>query len=220
MTRHANPALVEHKAFPFELVKALSDTGDFEGYASTWTEDLVGDRIQRGAFKRTLQHWQDKGRPIPVMWQHDPTQPIGVTTSATEDDRGLHVQGRLLMGISKAREAYEAANANVLGGLSIGFSIPKDGATFEDDGTRLIREARLFEYSLVTWPANEAAVLTGLKAVDPVQDAILAELRSIRKALLLPSDDGPGQRDAHAAPATSSMDTLLAELRAITTPHT
>jgi len=162
------------KDFTFD-VKNVTDEGVIEGYASVFDViDDQGDVILPGAFTRTINAWAAKGRPIPVLWQHDAFAPIGATTSITEDDRGLRVRASLAMGVQRAREAHELAKAKVLGGLSIGFSVPKlasDGQpaiVFDDErDARLFREVRLWEYSLVTFPANEAATITSVKEAGP-----------------------------------------------------
>jgi len=201
---------MEHKAFTFKM-DDLDEEGFFTGYASTYDMDSMGDTILPGAFKRTLNSWRMKNRPIPVLWQHKADEPIGATIEAMEDERGLRVRGRLLMGMQKAREAYEAAKAGILGGLSIGFSIPRDGATRNQDGTREIKELKLYEYSFVTFPANESAVLTGVKNEQPelremvtLLNDIKRELRAASVATVKPVDE--------TAPA-SELSTLLAEVR-------
>jgi len=202
---------LETKAFHFKMEDMMED-GTFTGYASTFDMDSMGDTILPGAFKRTLNSWSAKGRPISVLWQHKADEPIGVTMNAMEDERGLRVQGRLLMGLQRAKEAYEAAKAGILGGLSIGFSIPRDGATRMDDGTREIREVKLYEYSFVTFPANESAVFTGVKhATEELADikALLLDIKQeLRSASVAPTilDDEP-------APASDELSTLLATAR-------
>ena len=202
---------LETKAFHFKMEDMMED-GTFTGYASTFDMDSMGDTILPGAFKRTLNSWAAKNRPIPVLWQHKADEPIGVTMNAMEDERGLRVQGRLLMGLQRAKEAYEAAKAGILGGLSIGFSIPRDGATRMDDGTREIREVKLYEYSFVTFPANESAVFTGVKhATEELADikALLLDIKQeLRSASVAPTIlvDEP-------APASDELSTLLATAR-------
>ena len=79
----------------FEL-KSLDDSqgeGVFSGYASTWDKDLYDDVIVKGAFADTLQNdFQGSGAGIPIHWQHKddkPTDIIGETLSAVEDEHGL-----------------------------------------------------------------------------------------------------------------------------------
>lgn len=180
------------KDFTFD-VKSVTDEGVIEGYASVFDViDEQGDIVLPGAFTRTINAWNAKGKPVPVLWQHDAFAPIGATTGITEDGHGLRVRAQLAMGVQKAREAHELAAAGVLGGLSIGFSVPKlasDGqpAIVWDDerDARLFREVRLWEYSLVTFPANEAAVITSVKEAGPPEWAtdLTAAARELRAVL-------------------------------------
>ena len=201
---------MEHKAFTFKM-DDLDEEGFFTGYASTYDMDSMGDTLLPGAFKRALNSSRMKNRPIPVLWQHKADEPIGATIEAMEDERGLRVRGRLLMGMQKAREAYEAAKAGVLGGLSIGFSIPRDGATRNQDGTREIKELKLYEYSFVTFPANESAVLTGVKNDQPELREMVTLLHDIKRELRAASVATSKPVD-ETAPA-SELSTLLADVR-------
>jgi len=170
----STPAGRVTKDFTFD-VKSVTDAGTIEGYASVFgVMDSEGDVVAAGAFSRTIKAWAAKGRPVPVLWQHDAFQPIGVTDSIEEDEKGLRVRATLLSAdVVKAREAHALAKANALGGLSIGFSVPNlasDGqpATFydEEQNARVFREVKLWEYSLVTFPANEDAVITSVKTAE------------------------------------------------------
>jgi HK97 family phage prohead protease len=169
------------KDFNFDIKALDADTGTFEGYASVFENvDSDGDVIERGAFAESLREWQRKGKPIPVLWQHNPHEPIGVTESAVEDGRGLAVKGRLLMGIQRAKEAYEAARAKVVSGLSIGFSIPA-GATSWDAAAKVrrIRRLNLWEYSWVTFPSNSEAQIVGVKSEDAGE--LLRQVRALAR---------------------------------------
>ena len=180
----AQPARIT-KDFAFDVHNVTE--GSIEGYASVFNNiDSAGDIIAPGAFKRTLASWQAKGRPIPVLWQHDAYDPIGVTEAIAEDTKGLHVKARLITTVQRARDAHALAEAGALGGLSIGFSVPKtasDGepAITRDDksGAQVFREVRLWEYSLVTFPANEEATITSVKHHEWADDltSVLAEVR-------------------------------------------
>jgi len=187
---HDTPTGRITKDFTFD-VKSVTDEGVIEGYASVFDVlDDQGDIVLPGAFTRTINAWAAKGRPIPVLWQHDAFAPIGATASITEDSHGLRVRSQLVMGVQRAREAHELAKAGVLGGLSIGFSVPKlasDGqpAVVWDDerDARLFREVRLWEYSLVTFPANEAATITAVKQAPEWAVDLTAAARELREVL-------------------------------------
>src|SRR4051812_285433 len=84
------PNKLSTKEFDFEL-KSVEESGAFEGYAAVFNNvDFDGDKIIKGAFKRTID--LKKGK-FPVLWQHDVKQPVGVNVEAEEDDFGLLVKG-------------------------------------------------------------------------------------------------------------------------------
>lgn len=150
--------MLERKAFRLR-VKQLDDTGMFEGYASVFgNEDSYGDVVERGAFSKTIS---DKQGRFPILWQHNPDEPIGVSTGMTEDMHGLAVSGHLNLDTQRGREAYSLLKQGALQGLSIGYqTITAD----PDGGVRRLRELKLWEFSVVTFPANELAQVTSVKA--------------------------------------------------------
>ena len=167
---------MDTKSFPFEL-KGLTDEGTFEGYLSTYDIDECNDQVVPGAFKRTLSAWNKKKSPIPLLWQHDPNQPIGFIENAEEDETGLRVKARLLLKLGKAQEAYELLQAKVLHSMSIGYKNLKDQTV---DGIRKLKEIKLYEGSLVLWPMNNTALVTSFKA----DDEFLTRLKSLEDKLL------------------------------------
>ena len=72
----------------------LAEDGSFSGYASVFGEiDLGRDRVQRGAFARSLR---EKGRGgVRMLFQHDPSDPIGTRQVIREDALGLCVKGQI-----------------------------------------------------------------------------------------------------------------------------
>ncbi len=144
---------------PFNL-KRLDDDGSFEGYGSVFgIRDSFGDVVAKGAFTETLK---SDHRPA-LLWQHRPDQPIGVYTEIREDDIGLFVKGKFTEGVALADEALLLLKAGALDGLSIGFQTKRSDLD-EETGDREILEVKLFEVSLVTFPANEAARVLDVKS--------------------------------------------------------
>lgn len=67
--------------------------GTVEGYASLFGEiDQARDMVMRGAFAGTLA--TRSIRRIPMLFQHDPSEPVGVWLELREDHRGLFARGR------------------------------------------------------------------------------------------------------------------------------
>ena len=129
----------------------MTEGAVIEGYASRFgLPDQGGDIVAKGAFGASLARLAAKGDKVRMLWQHDPTKPIGVWDEIREDDKGLWVKGRLLPEIAQAREAAALIAAGAIDGLSIGYrtiSAERDGK-----GRRLLSEVELWEVSLVTFP--------------------------------------------------------------------
>lgn len=158
----------ENKDFKLK-VKRIGSEGEFEGYAAVFSNvDLAGDVIEPGAFTKTLQ----ENKVIPILWQHKQDEPIGVTTEIMQDDYGLHVKGQLNLNTTRGREAYELLKQGAIKGLSIGYETLKETWI---NGIRHIKEIRLWEYSLVTFPANVEARVVAVKSVVPYQALPLAD---------------------------------------------
>lgn len=176
--------------FDLEL-RAVSDAGVIEGYASVFNEiTSYGEIMAPGSFTRTLAAWKAKGRPIPVLWQHDAWEPVGVTTEIAEDDKGLRIKAQLVTEVQRAREAHALAKAGALGGLSIGFSIPalaSDGQPAviwdEEQRVEVFREVKLWEYSMVTFPSNEAATIDKVHQHTAITRELVEAMRGVRDAL-------------------------------------
>ena len=154
------PARMKHARVPLE-VKAVTKAGEIEGYASVFgVTDSDGDIIHPGAFRESLAAKDS----IPMLWQHDAREPIGVWDEMREDERGLRVSGRMLVDeVAKAREARALAQAGALGGLSIGFMVTRAEPREDDSYGLHIFGADLWETSLVTFPANAAATIDAVK---------------------------------------------------------
>lgn len=98
-----------------------------------------------------------------MLWMHDPTMPVGVWLSLKEDQNGLAVEGKLALGTQKGKEAYELLKLGALTGLSIGYRVVSSQIDTKRKA-RVLTDVELFEISLVTFPANDAARVSGVKS--------------------------------------------------------
>lgn len=153
------------KHLPIEFdAKAVKDDGSFEGYASTFGNvDSVRDIVMPGAFKTFLAGRQASS--IKMLWQHDPSQPIGYWTSAAEDQKGLFVKGTILRDVQRGAEAYVMMKAGVIDSMSIGYRTID--ADYVQGGVRQLKQLELPEISLVTFPANDQATVSAVKDFNP-----------------------------------------------------
>lgn len=147
-------------------LKSLSEEGYFEGYASIFGEvDQGRDATVKGAFRESL-----KKRGVKMLWQHDPSQPIGVWDEVKEDDKGLWVKGRLLTSLQRGKEVSDMMKAGIIDGLSIGYRTIK-ALRDEMTGVRQLKEVELWEISLVTFPMQMSATVTSVKGEWDKRDA-------------------------------------------------
>ncbi|MFO1100265.1 MAG: HK97 family phage prohead protease [Xanthobacteraceae bacterium] len=124
--------------------------GAVEGYASLFHEvDSARDTVMPGAFAQTLR---TRGlRRIPMLFQHDPAEPIGVWLDLYEDARGLRARGRLIADVARAREVLALVRAGAIDGLSIGFRTVR-GRIDPRTRVRRLEQIDLWEISIVTFP--------------------------------------------------------------------
>lgn len=147
--------------------KALGDTGAFEGYASIFGNvDLGGDVIERGAFKEFVKNTDGK---VVVLWQHRADSPLGVAT-VTQDDKGLHFAGDLVLEDPQARKIHAHMKAGSVRGMSIGYDILAGGAEIMKSGVRALKALKLWEISVVTFGMNPLAGVDGVKSVETIRD--------------------------------------------------
>ncbi|MCB1375953.1 MAG: HK97 family phage prohead protease [Rhodobacteraceae bacterium] len=144
-----SPLETKFRGFDGEL--ALKDETEIAGYASIFgAADHGGDVVQPGAYGASLASLAKAGRGVKMLWQHDPSRPIGVWDEVREDKRGLFVRGRLLPEVQAGREALALLKAGAIDGLSIGYRTVRSEKAA--GGKRLLHEIELWEVSLVTFP--------------------------------------------------------------------
>lgn len=151
---------MEQKRIPL-AIKSLNDR-EFDGYGSVFgNEDLGGDVVAPGAFKKSLHRYKSEGTLPLMFWAHDPASVPGMWTEMAEDRKGLYVKG-VLADTQLGNEVRTLLGMKAVRGLSIGFSVPPKGLDYDDD-TRIIKEAELWEVSIVSLPMNPRATVTMAK---------------------------------------------------------
>lgn len=201
---------IQRKTLTFEVKQAeMADggqyAGEFTGYAAGILNiDNVGDMILPGAFAADIPRFLSEGV---VCWQHDWMTPIGVPLDAKEDGYGLLTRSRISR-TSKGLDAMTLIRDGVVKRLSIGYqvqdyeAVDRAGlartvaayglpvekqmsilATFDEmdrDVVYLLKKLKLYEYSPVTVPANDKAIimdakqLTGLTLLDHSRTVLTA----------------------------------------------
>lgn len=156
-------------------VSESSDLYIVEGYASTWENeypvfDYLDDfgfvefyeSFERGAFEKsiTARGGKDKKNAIKMLYQHDRTRVLG-TPTFVEDDFGLKFRCEIAKNVSYSKDAVELVENGDLRQLSIGFNTVTYKVEKREDETLHVKHEEVFlrEFSLVTWAANEEALI-------------------------------------------------------------
>jgi HK97 family phage prohead protease len=96
-----------------------------------------------------------------MFWMHNPSLVPGKWTEMREDSKGLVVKG-VLADTDLGNEIHTLLKMDAVRGLSIGYrTIDQD---FDKDGNRLIKEAELWEVSVVSLPMNPKAQVAHVKS--------------------------------------------------------
>jgi HK97 family phage prohead protease len=131
----------------------------------------VGELERFNGFSETID-----GKRIPMLFQHDPSEPVGIWLELREDHRGHFARGRLFPDVTRGRELLSLLRAGAIDGLSIGF---RTANARIDPRTRIRRlyAVDLWGISIVTFP-----MLTG------------ARVRTVKRAHRRPTNPSANYR--------------------------
>jgi HK97 family phage prohead protease/HK97 family phage major capsid protein len=135
------------------------------GMASTNHSDRAGDVISKEAWEKGgLENF--KNNPV-ILFNHDYDKPIGRATGVKVTENGLELEAK----ISKSAPAHvcELVKDGVLGAFSVGFKVKDADYIKETDGL-MIKDAELFEVSVVSVPCNQAATFSLAKSFDSEEE--------------------------------------------------
>src|SRR5580765_1649081 len=152
------------RAYSILTVKAVDDeTRTITGMASTPSPDRLEDVVEPSGAQFKL--------PIPLLWQHDSSQPIGHVTHAKVGKGGIEIVAKIANGVTaEIDRVYALIKAGLVPGLSIGFKPIEREHIKETKGIRFTKWDWL-ELSAVTIPANAECTIATVKSIDTAQRA-------------------------------------------------
>ena len=187
----------------------------FEGYAAIFnsaSEPLpFTEKIAPGAFRNSLRSRND----IKILWNHDTGAVLGSTRAGTlklyEDERGLRVTAQL-PNTTLGRDTAELIRRGDVNAMSFGFSVPKNGDSWNDDGTeRTLHQVRLHEVSIVAFPAYTATSGTAtVRGLDKIAKRADVDADQLADALLK-IESGMSMSLEEKSLITKVLDTLAPE---------
>jgi HK97 family phage prohead protease/HK97 family phage major capsid protein len=156
---------IYHWTSTFKAIGESEDGGvDIKGSASTNGLDRAGDIIESGAWtKGGLENF--KNNPI-ILFNHNYDKPIGRAKDLQVTENGLEISAK----ISKAAgDVTQLIKDGVLGAFSVGFKVKDADYMTETDGYK-IKDAELFEVSVVSVPCNQGATFGLSKSFDSMEE--------------------------------------------------
>ena len=149
-----------------------TDLGTIAGYFSTYdkTPDSYGDIIEPGAFTDTLKAREETGHPFPLCFNHDFSAVIGAVDSIEDTEKGPYIEAHFL-DTTLAQDVRKMLQSNAIYQFSFAYEVKgwRDPNDEEKKAgvTNVLTKVDVFEISVVTVPANQNAVVTEVKAVEP-----------------------------------------------------
>ena len=135
------------------------------GMASTADFDRAGDSISAEAWtKGGLKNFEKN--PI-ILFNHDYDRPIGRATGMKAGPNGLELECKISK--SAPGNVAELVKDGVLGAFSVGFRVKDADYIKETDGL-MIKDAELFEVSVVSVPCNQAATFSLAKSFNSMDE--------------------------------------------------
>lgn len=118
-----------------------ADRGIVEAIVSVFGNiDLGGDRIMPGAFKNSLDRWQNSGDPMPFIWSHEwdnPEAHIGYVEAAEERPEGLWVRAKIDIDRPFAEQVFHLMKTRRVTQFSFGYTVQDSKLVKDADGTEV-----------------------------------------------------------------------------------
>ncbi len=147
-------------------------------FASFDTKDMEGDVIRKGAFQKSItENGPQSSRPrIKHLFNHDPSQPLGVLTVLQEDKKGLYYESKI-GSHSLGVEFLKMAESGLITEHSFGYKATKYTGT-KGKG-RDITEVKMYEGTSSSFIGiNENTPLLSVKGLIDV-DVIVGRQKAI-----------------------------------------
>lgn len=127
----------------------MGDLVELTGYVSRFNvPDRQGDVVRQRAFLGL-------SAALPLLWQHDPSRPIGRVLRLVEDGIGLKMVAGISRGCRDGDDALALLRSGAVDGLSFGYRVRS--ARKRPGGGRELLRVELIECSVVTLPMHEEA---------------------------------------------------------------
>jgi HK97 family phage prohead protease len=160
--------------FTLEAAEVI-ENGFIKGIASTPSTDLMGHKVMKGAFDKSIRKNGLSGpKGIKLLAFHDSRKPAGVIEKLFTEGDDLKIEAQLNLNVSYVKDLYEVSKQ--IGGLnfSVGFELEEftfvDGDKSKDGEYLIIKQGNLIEVSVVTFPAQPEATMDFIKSHETMSE--------------------------------------------------
>ena len=197
------------------------EVGKVAGFFSTYdkTPDSYGDIIEPGAFTETLEKRKATGHPFPLCLNHDFSDVIGSCDSIEEKEKGPFVEASLF-DTGRAQEVRTWLKSGAIYQFSFAYDVLQRRDPTEEEKKagvmNVLQKIELFEVSVVTVPANQNAVVTEVKSVEPETKAgkrnskkdadVINQIIDLAKSLLDEPEDKPTEDEEKSEEAQPEVN--------------
>lgn len=158
-----------------------------QGYLFTWAEpNRHREKFNMRAFDKTIrENGPNSGSPntFPLLWQHDPAEPLAKLDVVEPDRVGLFIRSKPLDDITTADRALKQVRSGTVNGFSGGFYPMWEKSEWNEDEEIIIHnEVMLLEASLVTIPSDaNTFVKRSAEEINDILDQVEYFIRSLPK---------------------------------------
>lgn len=176
-----------HKAYALLEIKAVNeDARTIDGIATTNTTDRMDDIVEPAGAVYKL--------PLPLLWQHDSSQPIGWVEDAKATKNGIRIKARLAEAgvLAEVDRAWTMIKSGLVRGLSIGFKPIESEEIDAESWGRRFTSWEWLELSAVTIPANQEATITAVKHAAQLPATVALDEKLAGKGSARITQSSPG----------------------------
>lgn len=187
-----DPRRIEYRAME---ARADAEEGVVSGYLSTfWAVDSYGTAVHPNAFDKTVR---ERGDKLPLLYQHWPDFAIGKLANLETDETGLRHASKIIDDGAEGTTTLKRLRGGVPFAHSFGFRTIRERPATDSDplilgadlpewmlrnlpnSVYVIEEVKLYEGSIVTFPANENAIIEAVRS-DIGRQALAQTLEDLR----------------------------------------